>query len=312
MERCAEQLFREFIEQAQVDGTINAKDELLDILVTGFETNPGQAQREMRRLSESEPRSFISSAFRVLKAAPEGSGQVYLRELLWENDGGIACLSEPTLFPLDRAVQLARNWARVEPTLSLKLLQLIFADERQQGGVDIARTRRILEIVGALPPHTGILPLLMKLLRSPDERLHSKATALFCRASKSADWARKKLDEPDPRVRANAVEGLWEMDSRSVISVLQQAALDSDHRVVANALIGMYPLNRDQAGKSMRDMAAHPRALFRAAGAFAMGQTLNPEFSPPLEAMVKDADAKVRSHALRALMRIRKNQRATA
>ncbi len=222
-----------------------------------------------------------------------------------------ACLAEPALFQADHAVQLARNWARVEPTLNLKLLELIFSDQGQ-GGVDIARTRRILELVGALPPHPRILPSLMKLLRSPDERLHSKATALFCRASKSADWARKKLDEPDPRVRANAVEGLWGIDSQSVMSVLQHALLDADHRVVANALVGMYPLNRVQAARAMCEMTVHARALFRAAGAFAMGQTLSVEFVPPLETLVKDADARVRSHALRALVRIRKNQKETA
>lgn len=51
-----------------------------------------------------------------------------------------------------------------------------------------------------------------------------------------------RLGESDPRVRANAIESLWGVDSPEARTLLSFATNDANNRVVGNALLGLYHL----------------------------------------------------------------------
>jgi len=307
MEETIRQIAQGFIAGARVSGADDLESSFLEELVGGFEANAKQARRAIRKLLLYDKAKFFCSACRILKRAVESPGHEYLMKLLLEGDLLQISLADPKLFPVGVAMSLAQAVARLDPLLDFKLMQLLFrGDQTDDGEVDPVKAQRVLEIVTVLPKHTRILPLLLKLLRFSDPRLRSKAVLLFCQVSKNPQWAERQLSDDDARVRASAVEGLWGNDTPGARAVLREAARDSDHRVVANSLVGLYLLDEPSAAAQLAEMAAHPGPLFRAAAAFAMGQTRHEGFVPQLGQMVKDYNAKVRSTALRALVRIRR------
>lgn len=115
------------------------------------------------------------------------------------------------------------------------------------------------------------------------------------------------MSAEESRIRANTVEGLWGVNSPAARAVMKEAMQDVDHRVVANALVGMHLLDGlASVAKDVEVMAESSNARFRAAAAFAMGAMGESHFVPLLSQLVKDFDPRVRSSALRALVKIRK------
>ena len=302
------ELVGEFVKEAQVRQGTEDEDVSLQGLLDDFQSSSAMFKRDMRRMLEKDPSGFLLSACRVLKASTKGPGAAYLMELLWSNPVMVASLIDPALLPLCTAIRFAQRWHLFDPLLDIKLLHVGFPSE--DGGVhdlDIVRAKRALAIVNELPADRHILLPLVNLLCSPDAQVRSKAAAIYGRTSKNPEWVRKKLAETDARVRANAVESLWGADSEPARAVLKEASRDRNHRVAANALIGLHRSGADVT-VSLQKMASGSDPLTRAAAAFAMGQVLKAEFKPLLEKMLKDGDARVRSRALHSLIRLRRQQ----
>ena len=311
MEVPVKELVGEFVAAVNVPPAQNDEDVFLQGLVDDFQSSSAMFKRDMRRLLEKDPVPFLRSACRILKTNSNGPGAEYLTELLWGSPVLAGSLIDPALLPLEQAICFARRWAKYDPMLDIKLLHMGFPTD---GGavcdIDIVRAKRVLSMVNELPPRRHILFPLVSLLRSPDPAVRSKAASLYGRTSGNAEWVRSRLGEPDARVRANAVESLWGADSTAARTVLKEASRDRNHRVAANALIGLHQTGTDVT-VSLQKMCCGTDPLARAAAAFAMGRILNPQFIPVLEHLVKDDNPRVRSQALRALIRIRRHQRPT-
>jgi len=302
------ELLREYVCAIQVPGSDAATDTVLVQLVDDFRDQPAAFKRDMRRLLEKDASSFLRSACRVLKASMEGPGAEYLMNLLWSSRVLLASLADPALFPLEGAISLAKRWSEQDALLDIKLLHLARPGEFVPDGRAALKARRALAVVGALPVRQHILLPLGSFLRSPDERVRSQATRLFGRANQNPEWVRQRLEETDARIRANAVESLWGDASERVGEILMQAASDANHRVAANALIGLH-FRGANVTEAVRRMARRSEPLARAAAAFAMGQIRDAGFKALLEDLVKDANGHVRRQALRSLIQIRRGQR---
>ncbi len=313
MEVPFERLLSEFVAAVHTPAAGEEEDLFLQGLVDDFQSNSALFKRDMRRRLEKDAPAFLRSACRILKAGAKGPGALYLMETLWGNPVLASSLLDPGLLPLDAAIRLARRWAEFDPMLDIKLLHLGFpADGGAVRDVDILRAKRVLALVNEMPAQRHILFPLLSLLRSPDPQVRSQAATLYGRTSHNAEWVRSRLGEADPRVRANAVESLWGEDSEAAQAVLKEAARDRNHRVAANALIGLDQAGDREAVEDLKKMAVLEDPMARAAAAFAMGRTAHAEFVPILEAMLKDNTPHARSQALRALIRIRKLQRKAA
>jgi len=278
----------------------------LEELVADFDSKSKEARRAMRKLLAHDTHRFFCSACRILRDGLESPGREYLMKLLLEGDLLLACLADPTLFSLETALELAKVFVRIDALLDFKLMQLLFRSEAETGDVDAEQAIRVLDLVAALPRHNRILPLLLKLLRLPNPVLRSRAVLVFCQVSKNTQWVEQRLADVDPDVRASAVEGLWGTDTPGARAILREAARDMHHRVVANALVGIYLLDGLLAIDQLQEMSRHPASPFRAAAALAMGRSHDEHFVPLLNSMVKDVNADVRSAALRGLVNIRR------
>jgi HEAT repeat protein len=215
------------------------------------------------------------------------------------------------MLPLATAVAFAKRWQAFDALLDIKLLHKGFPSD--DGGVheiDVIRAKRALAIVSELPANRRVLLPLVNLMCSSDERVRSKATAIYGRTCQNPDWVHKRLGEDDARVRANAVESLWGQDSDLVRAVLRAASLDRNHRVAVNALIGLHLSGVAGVTASLQQMALASDPMARAAAAFGMGRILQDEFRPALEILLKDTNSNVRGRALKALIQIRRQQQA--
>jgi HEAT repeat protein len=307
MEANLKQVLHGFIQRANLASLDELESSFLDELVAGFETNPKEARRAMRKLLAHNNLKFFAAACQILKKGADTPGRDYLIKLLLEGDLLLVSLADVTLFSLDTAVALANVLLAFDPLLDFKLIRSLFqGDQVETGEMDTALAQRVLDVIAALPKHVRILPLLLKLLRVSNPRLRSKAVLLFCQVSKNLQWVERTLADEDPNVRASAIEGLWGSDTPGVRAILREAARDVDHHVAANALVGMYLLDGREAAPQLEQMAKHPAPLSRAAAASAMGRTADDSFIPLLNSLVKDYNAQVRSAAFRALVAIRR------
>lgn len=309
METTVADLVREFVQQARMPPGRAEEDVPLERLIRDFKLNSAMCKRDMRRQLEKDPQAFFCSACRILQASSEGPAAAYLIEQLWSNPALVGGLVDPAMLPLGTAIELAKRWQRLEPLLDIKLLHTGFPSE--DGGVhdiDIIRAKRALAIVNELPSNRHILLPLVNLLSSSDERVRSKAAAIYGRTCRNPDWVNKRLKETDPRVRANMVESLWGQDSDLVRMVLQEASRDRNHRVAVNALIGLHLSGVAGVPASLQQMALSQDPMARAAAAFGMGHILQDEFKPALEILLKDSNPNVRGRALKVLIQIRRQQ----
>lgn len=282
----------------------NLESRFLEDLILRFDEDKTLAKRAMNKLMSGHGAQLFAVACEILDSGSTSAGHEYLRNLLIQGELVIGSLADPALYSKETATQLARLWTEVEPLLDLKLLKLLFRDDAAvECPVDVLQARRVLDILSALPVSPHIVPLLLKLQRSEDASLRSKAILLFARASRNTRWAARRMADEDSRVRASVVEGLWDVDARDV---LWAAAADGHHRVAANALVGLYHLDGLVVADRLAAMAASPEPLVRSAAAFAMGETRDPYFAPLLTSMIKDENIKARGMALRSLIKIRK------
>ena len=316
MEAAVQELLRDFFQEAKLGAGTTDIDLPVQRLVEGGQSDSAVCKRDLRRLLEKDPAGFLQSASHTLKVSADTPGVAPLLEVLWSSSLLLTSLTDPALLSLPAATALARRWVTFDCMLDIKLLQIGFplGEDDAIAATDMARSKRALEIVAGLPPNRHVLLSLARLLRHPDAHIRSKAALLYARASRNPDWVRKMLAEPDARVRANAVEGLWEAKSPLAAALFREAALDPDHRVAANALIGLHYCSEPEAVMAdvLESMVHNNNPLARKAAAFAVGRIMGANRTAILEGLLRDGDPAVRGEALRSLIRIRRQDRTEA
>jgi HEAT repeat protein len=170
------------------------------------------------------------------------------------------------------------------------------------------RVARTLTLLDEASPGRRLLPILGHLAHSTDPQISSKAVLFVSRRMQSAAWAAKQLNHPDRRVRANAVQGLWGLNSAEAKDLLRTCLGDECNRVVGNALVGLSMMGEMAVAEEIERISLLPDALFRATAAWAMGKIGHPGFIVTLERLLRDDNRRVRGTALRAMIAIRRMQ----
>jgi HEAT repeat protein len=163
---------------------------------------------------------------------------------------------------------------------------------------------RAFDIIASLNRIPVVVPWLQRMTRHSDAHVQSKASLIFCRLYGNPMLVERQLGSADNRVRANAIEALWNIDTLAARNILDKAARDGHHRVAANAVLGLYLLRSPGAAERLTEMASSESASFRASAAWAMGQTGDDAFQPLLRTLLSDEAENVRGAAQRALERL--------
>jgi hypothetical protein len=259
-------------------------------------------QRTLQSLMDENRQGFIGAAV-ALQSRPDAPGYEELMKLLARSDELVSRLCNPDFFTKEASIELARQILLFEPQLDTRLVRLLPV----RGGTvsDIANSatiERILELLEAVSTSAKIVNPLAYLMRDPNPRLRAKAALLIGRRVQNTRLAEECLqNQGDARVRANAVESLWGMNSAAASDVFRSAAKDPNNRVKGNALLGLYRLRDQGAIAPILAMAADPRPPFRATAAWTIGQTADPRFLPVLKKLARDLYASVRNNAAKAI-----------
>jgi HEAT repeat protein len=264
-----------------------------------------RAKRLMRQFLEQDAATFLREARRVLAVESETAGARHLLVLLGEGGLLLAVLCAPGL-PKERALQLARAAISVVPATDIQiargLADMLEAPETTESFHQITR---LMDILADISDAARVFPSMVRLLRHPNPHIRSKAVLMIGRQSRSAQWVRRRLADTDARIRANALESLWNVDTAEAREVLEGLIRDPNNRVAGNALLGLYRLGEARVIPEILNLATHPLGLFRSTAAWVMGETGDPRFSEVLASLLRENDAVVRKRAFSALGKLR-------
>jgi hypothetical protein len=274
----------------------------LEFLLENFDRDTLGTRNQIRELFENHPREFREGIIRALKSSSSSRGLQFVVGLLQSSNTLIPTLCDPAL-TLEEAISLARVALQFEPTLDANLAKSL-ADEADIGW-PVANFGRLLDVLGEISTGSRIAPSLMRLQHNRDPKVRSKVVLLIGRRVKSVQWLRNRLAETDPRIRANAVEALWGLETEEARNLLRTVAGDSHNRVVGNALIALYRMGDVWMIPELFKMAVSDSAMFRASAAWAMAESGDPRFSETLARMVCESNAVVRKRAFSDLSRLR-------
>lgn len=279
--------------------------ERLASLILTFDRDGPAGRRRIAQLLEADPDTFRDAAVETLKTPGDSRGLHFVIALLASHGLLLAVLCHPAL-KREQVLMAARAALRADPmadaTIAKSLADGVMSSDPSLRPKNVDR---LMDILSEISDGPRILPSLMRLLRHPDPHLRSKAVKMIGRRTRSAKWVRNRMSEADPRVRANAIESLWGVDTPEARELVRTCVYDSDNRVAGNALVALHSIGDCSVIPEFFRMAAHNSAGFRATAAWAMGATGDPRFSEALGQFLRDTSPSVRTRALASLGRIK-------
>ena len=173
---------------------------------------------------------------------------------------------------------------------------------------------RGLRLAPGLGDYSILIPWLRSLSQHADSRVRACAAKLLCQLRPNRGLIERHIHSTDARIRAGVMEALWSPKAvRSdidVLNLLRSALADPHHRVVANALVGLYRLGDSDALHKMVSLSSNKEHLFRAATAWAMGAVRDRRAVPALRQLILDRSYTVRMRASDSLLAITPQQSA--
>jgi len=271
-----------------------------------FDRDGVTSRRLIDELLQVSPDMFRDAAMQVLKAADDSRAVQCLIGVLVAHGLLLSVLCHPALSH-DQVLVVARIAQRVDPTAEATIAKSL-ADSVISKDPDVRPkdAGRLLEVLGEISDGNRILPSLLRLVRHPDPHLRSKAVKMIGNGTRSAKWVQGRLAESDSRVRANAIESLWGVDSPDARELLHASVRDGDNRVAGNAMVALHRIGDSGVIPDFFRMAEHDSARFRVTAAWAMGESADPRFSEILARLLRDTHPPVRTRALASLGRIKK------
>jgi HEAT repeat protein len=289
---------------ASKDHSLEDVRTMLGNLVRNFEADATSSRKQIRDILDNDRDLFYITSIGIFKATPDSRGVQYLVALLAANGMLLQALCDPGL-DREEALNLGRAARRVDPMVDATLARDLADSAVGSGSVAISDPARVMDILNEIGDPTRIMGSLMRMMRHPNAYLRSKAVKMIGRGTRSVKWVMGRLSEADPRVRANAIESLWGLDTAETRALLNFATNDADNRVVGNALLGLYHMGEATAIAEVIKLASHESPPFRASAGWVMGETADPRFSEALRRMLSDPDASARRRAFAALARLK-------
>lgn len=164
---------------------------------------------------------------------------------------------------------------------------------------------RALTLAPALGDYSILIPWLRSLVHHSNTHVRSRAAKILCQLRPNKGLLSRHMQSPDPRVRASVMEALWQPKilppANDILPLFRSALADPNHRVVANALVGLYRFGETDALLKMIALSSDKQHMFRAATAWAMGVVDDSRAVPILRQLRFDPSFTVRQRAATSL-----------
>jgi hypothetical protein len=273
--------------------------EQLTRILDCFSAGPMRARENIDRLLETDKSAFLDAATPLVLLSKPDQGYRYLLAHLLAKGLFVEIVCNPARMDSAGSVEFLRAAVKMDPQFDVKLTRWLLDEGNRQWLTSMgARSEALLDVLAEASPGNRLLPLVIQFLRSKGEHVSSKAALLVAQRSQQVELA---LADPDSRVRANAVEALWGLDTQKARRTLYNAIDDSNNRVVGNAILGLLKLRERSATIRLMAMARHADPLFRSTAAWVMGQTRDRRYVQFLEDLQSKDVETVGSAAAKAL-----------
>lgn len=266
-----------------------------------FTSNPVQAAESLEQMMQDDWASFEREVLQVLSNPAGVAGSVFLLSFLQKKGLLWRWIEDVERLPLETSAKIADFALLFDRDFDLRLTERLEQHRIAEGGVRL----RLVELIERVSRGSRAIERIKFLADDPDKRVRSKVVRLLGRISGEAADARRKLGDPDPRVRAAAVEALWGHAAEHGRPVFTAALDDPNHRVRGNAVYGLYRLDDPACLLPMRQLLEDSEELARRAGLWAVEQTRDPRFLPVIAKMMASAGPEARSRCLRAMTAVR-------
>ena len=257
------------------------------------------------RIAARLPRGFGAAALSLLEANQDPGARRKIYQQLLECPEFLIRLMQPGGFSRAHLVEICRELLTLDPTFDVRLARLTPTRWQDDSPLDEDGVLQVLDILNEISPGGRLILLLNHLTRHPNRHIASKATLLIGKRLRNQDWVDRQLESRDERIRANVVEGLWNVATPAARRCLWKGLNDKNNRVVGNALLGLHQLGEHTVLEFVKRMIEDPRPPFRWTAAWVMGKIGGEEFIESLERALQDPDEQVRRSAQRALSAIR-------
>jgi HEAT repeat protein len=247
----------------------------------------------------------------VLHIAENGLDQLGRKVLGWlcHENLYLGPLLDPEFLSLALAHRAFEVFRLSDSQFSLRFSDVLTPDDPN---FDRALLPRALDLLLGLENYRAFLGHIKVLTRDTNPHIRSKAVKAICQIRPNRFVVDNQVQAKDARVRANAIEALWHIATDEAAEVFRLAVADSNHRVVFNALVGLYFLCDPTALPRMLELAESNSVEFRRAAAWALGFIGEPKARSVLEKLQSDQSTEVRANAMQALARLRPEPEGTA
>jgi hypothetical protein len=276
----------------------------LQELMVEFQTNPFAISRTLRELRNANIDQFPQWALQILARSNESSATRFLATLVPLSDDVLECIANPALFEEVQARRILRALRAVDPQTETKLLRQITASPGKV--LPPAITDRILDLVDNVSDGPRLVPVLMQIYRTANPHLRARLARSIGKHHRNKDWLDDRMRDPDPRVRANAVEANWGHSDEQALNLFSRALRDPHHRVIGNGAVGFYLAADVRSLTVLSDLLSNEEAIFRSAGVWAAGQLCDARFYPRVAGLSDDTDIGVRRGVVVALAKLKR------
>jgi hypothetical protein len=267
--------------------------------LAAFAGDPGSSTATMRSLQKSDPGRFVYAAGQLLGSAEKSAGSKVLAGLVASDPLVVDMLLRDQQIPLAAATAAASQIIDADPLFDIRLVKGVIQDSDEVIPAPLAM--RLLRILDQASDCSRLTSYLIKLSSHQSQHVRSKSVLLVGRGNHNISRARKFLSSPEPRVRANAVESLWDRPDPGTLKILVECSQDPHQRVAINALVGLCRLGDSKAPGQLVDLARSENPVARAGAAWGMGQVnrleVVAEFRAALETLTGDSEQKVQKMA---------------
>lgn len=280
-------------------------------LLASYDSLRTYVQQRLHNLDGVAPAVFLGIAYRhlTLDAPVSRNGARFVAEMLVGHEDLAELLADPRALLRDEALLVLRAVTVASPGLESALLERSLAggqDERQLPGLF-----RVLELTSSVDAVGRTNMQLTRLLRHSNPRVRAKTAQLLLGSTGGAAVAVQLMEDPDPRVRANVIEGLWPQATSAHAQRIFRANLGSPVvRVSTNALVGLGIGGDPEVYGLLVGRLRGGNAELARAAAWAMGHLRDLRFREPLADALRGGNLAIRGAVLRAMVKL--NQKTAA
>ena len=293
------------MQQTLDSGTTSTIQTAIEEALAANASDPAGSAASLRALQKQDPLEFARSAVQVLTAEEPHAGQKAVAELVAITGPIADVLLRQREIPVPVAAAVIKRLNGVDPLFEIRMIRKVIQDHREVNAIPLPIALRLLQILDKASDCSRLTNHLIQFVRHPSQHVRSKSVLLMGRGNLNLNRTKEYLLNPVARVRANAVESIWDHPDAGIRGALQECSRDSSQRVAVNALVGLCRLGDTEASRRLAGMAKSEDPVARAGAAWGMGHVNRPEmageFRAVLEILAGDSESKVRDMARRSL-----------